>query len=87
MVTANTPEPALQHGLLYLAHDRIVCADCAGITALHTGRTLGGAVLSSVTMSDVREWAGYDLGPIRCEGGHLEASAGATGNLIIRKVA
>ncbi|MFE6508076.1 hypothetical protein ACFVBP_10435 [Nocardioides sp. NPDC057764] len=87
MDTANTPKPALLRGRLYLAHDRFVCADCAGITALHTGRTIGGAPLSPVTTSDVREWVGYDLGPLRCEGGHLEASAGATGNLIIRKVA
>lgn len=87
MATTNTLEPALLRGRLYLAHDRFVCADCAGITALHTGRTIGGAPLSQVTTSDVREWASYDLGPLRCEGGHLEASASTTGNLIIRKVA
>lgn len=87
MATISTPKPALLQGRLYLAHDRFVCVDCAGITALHTGRTIGGAPLSLVTTSDVREWVGYDLGPLRCDGGHLEASTSPTGNLIIRKVA
>lgn len=87
MATTNTPKPALQHGRLYLAHDRIVCADCAGMTALRTGRTIGGAELAPIAAGDVREWVGYGLGALRCEGGHLEASTDAAGNLVIGKVA
>lgn len=45
---AKGAAPVLRPGVLYFAHDRIVCATirCAGSCALFTGVTTGGAVLS-----------------------------------------
>lgn len=79
----DRPAPLLLSTAVYIAHDRNVCANvcCAGATALYTGVTIGGAALSRVTSADVREWASYDLGPLRCECGAvtLAASAGPDG--------
>lgn len=61
--------PVLSPGVLYFAHDRIVCASirCAGSCALFTGVTTGGAVLSPVTDDDAKEWKTHGLGPMTCE--------------------
>lgn len=75
MTTTAQPTPVLSPGVIYGAHDRYVCIDCAGMTATYTGYTIGGAPVEQITNGEVREWATYDLGPLRCEGGHLEAVA------------
>lgn len=48
---------------------------CAGSTALATGVSIGGTRLSAVTPEDTREWASYDMGPLRCTCGRLTATA------------
>jgi hypothetical protein len=65
--------PVLLQDQIYIAHDRYVCGTvaCAGMTALYTGVTIGGAVLSPVTDEEAAEWATYDLGPLTCECGRL----------------
>jgi hypothetical protein len=68
------PTPVLMPGTVYVAHDRYVCDDvsCAGMSALFTGWTIGGAPVSRVTLADVRDWYGYDggsLGALSCECG------------------
>ncbi len=85
MPALTQQEPVLKAGRLYLAYDRVVCARCAGMTALYTGVTIGGAVVEPVRGTDVAEWATYDLGPLRCEGGHLEANL-SDGSLVITEV-
>lgn len=80
------PAPVLIAGRLYLAYDRWVCAECSGITALYTGFTLGGAKLSPLQASDVSRWATYDLGPLRCEGQHLEATLDPAGRVRIARI-
>lgn len=69
------PTPVLQPDTLYLAYDRIVCIDCAGMTATYTGLTIGGAPVTPIIGSDVTEWANYGFGPLSCEGKHLTAVA------------
>lgn len=78
--------PVLISGRLYLAFDRFVCPECSGITALYTGYTIGGAKLSPLQTSDVSRWATYDLGPLRCEGQHLEATLDPTGRVLITRI-
>mgnify|MGYP007088349903 CR=1 FL=1 len=62
----------LTPGILYLAYDRFVCTDCAGNTANHTHRTIGGAPVLPVTAADVAAWP-TSLGPLRCECGKVQA--------------
>lgn len=72
---ATTETHVLREGVVYLAFDRFVCASvrCAGMTALATGTTIGGARVTPVTEADKREWATYDLGPLTCECGSVTA--------------
>lgn len=68
------PQPLLKSGVLYLAHDRFVCATvtCAGMSALYSGYTIGGARVTKVTAADKRAWPA-DLGPMKCECGKVTA--------------
>lgn len=61
---------------VYVAGDRFVCASirCAGSTAAASGRDIDGHRLRAVTPRDVEEWAGYGLGPLRCECGAVTAT-------------
>ena len=88
-MTTTTPTPVLYDGVIYLAHDRFVCADvgCAGSTALYTGRTIGGAVLTAITGRDVIEWASMNVGPLVCECGRLGASFSMREGLRVQEVA
>jgi hypothetical protein len=74
MTSSEKPTPVLMPGTVYVAHDRFVCdnVSCAGMTALFTGQTIGGAPVNRVTLADVRDWYGYDggsLGAFSCECG------------------
>lgn len=77
--TVQTPEPVLDDGVIYYAHDRFVCTQCCGVTALYTGATIGGAPVLPIEPGDVVEWVladqetGGKLGPLHCEGQHLQA--------------
>ena len=64
----------LTPGTIYLAHDRFVCTDCAGATARHSHRTIGGAPVLPITAADVAAWRGATTGPFRAlfiAGGHF----------------
>lgn len=80
--------PVLQPNTIYLSGDRFVCDStrCAGSTAVHTGRDIDGNRLAPVTSADVREWASYDMGALRCECGTLTATevGGPHGHAICR---
>jgi hypothetical protein len=80
MRTETTHSASLRYATIYVAFDRFVCASprCAGSTALATGHDIDGHELRPVDEADLREWAGYDLGPLKCECGRLSASATET---------
>ncbi|MBW9213274.1 hypothetical protein KV102_00340 [Mumia sp. zg.B53] len=87
--TTRTPHPDIQPALkpdrLYCAYDPFVCVECAGATALATGMTIGGAPVTPLTVGEVVEWAASALGPLQCQGQHLEATVGTDGSLEIRR--
>jgi hypothetical protein len=59
--------PRLREGALYWADNgRVICAKCAGQSALYTGRDLSGQKLARITVEDVRSWPD-DLGALQCE--------------------
>lgn len=74
MATTRLP---LDPDTVYDAYDRFVCGTtgCAGSTAVHTGRTIGGFRVRKVTARDVAEWATYDLGPLTCQCGRVTTQA------------
>lgn len=78
MTEQATQNRALDPRRIYVAHDRFVCVDCAGYTALHTGFTLGGLPVMPLMASEVHEWPA-ELGPLRCECGSLEATLDLSG--------
>lgn len=71
MTTTTELRPTLEAARIYLAFDRFVCGttQCAGSTAVYTGRTIDGVKLTPITDRDVAEWATYGQGPLRCECG------------------
>jgi hypothetical protein len=85
--TTTLPKPKLREDVLYLIGDRFACASvqCAGYTALYTGRGINGEKSSPVTVADVAEWDGYDMGPLTCEGGH-KAAVLVDGRVVVRDV-
>ena len=73
--------PLLREGALYWADGgRVICAKCAGASALYTGRDLSGQKVERITVDDVRTWPD-DLGALRCASGctALTAVAGPDG--------
>jgi len=77
----TTPRPLLREGALYWADNgRVICARCAGQSALYTGRDISGQRVERVTLEDVRAWPD-DLGSLRCASGctALSAIAGPDG--------
>lgn len=50
-----TLRPLLREGALYWADNgRVICAKCAGQSALYTGRDISGQRVERVTADDVR---------------------------------
>ena len=73
--------PLLGEGALYWADNgRVICAKCAGQSALYTGRDISGQKVERITVEDVRAWPA-DLGTLRCASGctALTAVAGPDG--------
>ena len=81
------PTPVLDPQTLYEAWDRFVCASpsCAGSSVLFTGVTIGGHTVTPVTTTDVKEWLGYELGPLTCDCGRLTATLTTGKSLQIRE--
>lgn len=71
--TQAAQQDALQANTVYVAGDRFVCTDCAGYTAKASGRDIDGHRLRPVDARDIAEWATYDLGPLGCECGRVQA--------------
>ena len=70
-VAANdaTMRPLLREGALYWSDNgRVICAKCAGQSALYTGRDTSGQKVERITVEDVRAWPD-DLGALRCASG------------------
>lgn len=79
----------IEPGIIYADFDRYVCLDCLRCgedpdrddAVLHHGRAADGARVEPVEIEEALGWYGHnsdrlgggDLGPLRCEGGHLEA--------------
>ena len=81
MRRTTDPRPLLREGAVYWADNgRLICATCAGASALYTGRDLSGQRVERVTLEDVARWP-QDLGAFRCEAGctTLTAIAGPDG--------
>lgn len=69
------PRKVLTEGALYFADNgRIICARCAGVSALYTGRDISGQRVSRVTVEDAKEWQDGTGQPIACESGCLRLS-------------
>src|SRR3546814_18323730 len=70
----ETPEHVLEAEVIYYAHDRFVCTQCCGMTAIYTGVTIGGATVLQIEPGDADAWVlaeqetGGKIGPLRCEG-------------------
>ena len=68
MARDATIRPLLREGALYWADNgRVICAKCAGMSALYTGRDISGQKVERITVEDVRAWP-EDLGTLHCEG-------------------
>lgn len=64
---AEHPRPLLREGALYWADNgRVICAKCAGQSALYTGRDISGQKVERITVEEVRDWP-EDLGTLHCE--------------------
>ena len=65
-----TPKPVLKSGAVYLSDNGCaICASCAGMTALYTGRDISGQPVLRVTTAEVREWREALGRPMTCEAG------------------
>ena len=76
-----TMRPLLREGALYWADNgRVICAKCAGQSALYTGRDISGQKVERITVDDVRAWPD-DLGVLQCASGctALTAVSGTDG--------
>lgn len=72
----DDPVPVLKAGALYLSDNgRLICRDCAGMTALYTGHDISGQPVDRVTVDDVAVWEtgfdGFAGRPMVCDGGCL----------------
>jgi hypothetical protein len=64
------PKPKLKPGIIYSADNgRLVCVDCAGMSAKYTGRDLSGHRVTPVPVSETVDWHKEFGKPMRCEGG------------------
>lgn len=81
------PTPVLAPQTIYSAWDRWICAtpSCAGASALFTGVTIGGYVVTPVTAAEVKEWQEHDLGALTCECGRLTGTLTPGGTLRIQE--
>lgn len=78
----QAPAKALRDDALYFADNgAIICARCAGISALYTGHDISGQKVARLTVEDAQEWQRQIKRPVSCESGCLSLSmiAGADG--------
>ncbi len=78
----ETPAPVLANGAVYFGDNgRLVCRECAGASALYTGRDISGQPVERVTIEDVREWQRTFRRDLACEMGctTLAALVGSDG--------
>jgi len=71
----------LVEGALHWADNgRVICAKCAGQSALYSGRDISGQKVERISVAEVRAWP-TDLGALRCSDGctTLAALAGSDG--------
>lgn len=58
---------------LYSTNDRLVCMDCAGMSALYTRMTIGGAPVLEFSVFDHALYLAWDMTP-KCECGKVDNS-------------
>lgn len=77
------PKPVLDAATIYCTPDRFICGQvqCAGTTALYTGRTSGGAPVLPVTAAEVALWSTEGMRPLACQCGALSAVLDGDGAL------
>lgn len=69
------PRPVLEDGALYFSDNgRLICATCAGCSALYTGRDISGQKVQRVNVDDATGWLQAMGRPISCEAGCLTLS-------------
>jgi hypothetical protein len=62
----DDPTPVLREDRLYITEDRLVCGRprCAGMTALYTGRTIGGYLIRPLGEADGRLYEARNVNPV-----------------------
>lgn len=66
----KTPTPKLKPGVVYFADNgERICRDCAGQTALYTGRDRSGQRVRAATHADMVQWARLFNAVLTCEKG------------------
>lgn len=64
------PVPVLEPGIIYCGDNgRLLCRDCAGMSAKYTGRDLSGHPVTPVPVSETVAWHAEFGEPMKCEGG------------------
>lgn len=64
------PKPILKPGIIYSGDNgKLICRDCAGMSAKFTGRDRSGQKVMAVPVSETVEWHKEFGEPMRCEGG------------------
>ena len=64
----RTMRPKLKSGVIYSADNgRLICAHCAGMSALFTGRDLSGQRVYAMTQRDADDWMRVMNMDLKCE--------------------
>ena len=65
-----TSKPVLKPGVIYSADNgRLICVECAGMSAKYTGRDLSGQRVTNVPYETTGAWFQEFGKPMSCEGG------------------
>ncbi len=66
----DNPKPVLKPGVIYSADNgRLICVECAGMSAKYTGRDLSGQEVLAVPYMETVEWFKAFGKPVSCECG------------------
>lgn len=58
----------LKEGAIYEGDNgRLMCVDCAGMSALYTGKDISGRKVRRMAVEDVAEWQAVLSQPMQCE--------------------
>jgi len=73
--TKRKPSPILKGGAIYISDNgRLICAKCAGTSALYTGRDISGQQVERLAVEDVAYFEDATRKPVTCEAGCTSVS-------------